>query len=501
MNRDVRKALTSRLKLRIARGYAQRGEKWGIFRLLGYEPAFAAQRALHESRAPRRVVRFGRRGGKTLAAAVELTALLLRPGVRAWVVAPSHDLTERIWREVCRLVCDVLGAQPQRRSDSAPREITLPWGAYLAGKSTMPTAQASLLGDSLDAIVWDECALSPGSVWETRLQPNLADREGWALFTSTPEGYNHFYDKWMLTETDPDWEGFYAPTWANPHIPPTVIEEARRQFTPEAFAQAYEGKFTQLAGRVYPEFDEALHVTQLVYDPVLPIYVTFDFGTTEDSPFVCLWLQETPEDVIRVLRELVVANRSTLECGKLVAETHEEAGYPRAAWATGDPAARDARLTLEAHCPVLPRHGIFYRQHEIEAGIEQIRQRLWPLGSVGRGLRPAPCGSRRLPSVGRGFHPAPEVAGRGSPALQERPSEAAQPRLLIDPGCRQTIREFNLYRRREHVEGTDTQPRPVKEHDHCLDALRYYVMERPVRRRNGPRRRFMANRLAGEPAF
>ena len=516
MNHAPRDPWEQANRLHVARGCAARDDKPGVFEALGYAPAFPAQQALHESRAPRRVVRFGRRGGKTLAAAVELVYLLLQPGKRAWVVAPTHDLTERIWREVCRLLFDVLGLESESRRETAPRELRLPGGSHLAGKSTTGAAQASLVGDSLDGLVWDECALSPGSVWETRLQPNLADHNGWALFTSTPEGYNHFYDKWRLTETDPDWEGFYAPSWENPYLPARTIEEARRQFTPEVFAQAYEAKFTQLAGRVYPEFDEAWHVAQVAFDPDLPLHVTFDFGTTEDSPFACLWLQETAENVIHVLRELVVANRSTAECGELVAAEHEQVAYPRATWATGDPAARDGRLVLEQVCKsVLPPQSIVWQQHTLEAGIEAIRQRLRPLearrsgvspdpslchperseGSVGWQPVPAAGGSRYaagtpVPAtsdggvgpVGRGLCPAPIAEGAGDTEPGLRQLLRVRSRLLIDPACATLIREFNLYRRREHQEGTDLQPRPIKEHDHCLDALRYYVMGGPLKR-------------------
>lgn len=457
-------------RLHAARSCAACGDKAGVFEALGYRPAFAAQQALHDSQAPRRVVRFGRRGGKTLAAAVELVCLLLQPRKRAWVVAPTHDLTERIWREVCRLLFDVLGAKCESWRETMPRELKLPWGSYLGGKSTTGSGQLSLVGDSLDAIVWDECALSPGAVWELRLQPNLADRDGWALFTSTPEGFNHFYNKWQQTQTDPDWEGFYAPSWANPHLPARTIEEARRQFSAEFFAQTYEARFTRLVGRVYPEFEEAVHVRRLAFDADLPLHMTFDFGTTEDSPFVCLWVQETPENVIHVLRELVVANRSTAECGELVVAEHEQAGYPRATWASGDPAARDGRLVLDQVCKaVLPRQGVVWQQHALEAGIEAIRQRLRPLGQAAG-----------LPA--------------SDPAV----------RLLVDPACACLIREFHLYRRREHQEGTDIQPHPIKEHDHCLDALRYYVMGGPLRRSRaadagkgrGPRRSHRASILA-----
>ena len=47
----------------------------------------------------------------------------------------------------------------------------------------------------------------------------------------------------------------------------------------------------------------------------------------------------------------------------------------------------------------------------------------------------------------------------------------AEGKLRFDPGCEQCIREFSLYRWEDG--GSE---RPVKEQDHAMDDLRYFVM-------------------------
>ena len=46
--------------------------------------------------------------------------------------------------------------------------------------------------------------------------------------------------------------------------------------------------------------------------------------------------------------------------------------------------------------------------------------------------------------------------------------------LLFSAGCRRTVEEFQSYLWDETA-AAQGEDRPVKEHDHCMDALRYFV--------------------------
>ncbi len=50
-------------------------------------------------------------------------------------------------------------------------------------------------------------------------------------------------------------------------------------------------------------------------------------------------------------------------------------------------------------------------------------------------------------------------------------------RLYVDPGCRNTIREFGLYRRKKHPDGTFSET-PEDKNNHAMDAARYALASR-----------------------
>src|SRR5262245_49368549 len=75
--------------------------KLALFRDLGYQP-HPGQLEVHRSNAPRRVRCTGVRWGKTLCASMEALGAALEPRERSigWVVAPTYDLSDRVFREV-----------------------------------------------------------------------------------------------------------------------------------------------------------------------------------------------------------------------------------------------------------------------------------------------------------------------------------------------------------------------------------------------------------------
>lgn len=48
------------------------------------------------------------------------------------------------------------------------------------------------------------------------------------------------------------------------------------------------------------------------------------------------------------------------------------------------------------------------------------------------------------------------------------------PMLTVDPSCIQTIAEFEAYQYPD--EGKGNSDKPIKQNDHCMDALRYCLM-------------------------
>jgi hypothetical protein len=62
----------------------------------------------------------------------------------------------------------------------------------------------ALRGRSLAGVVLDEAAFMDAEVWFEVIRPALADKQGWALFISTPDGTaSWFYDLWCYCQEDP----------------------------------------------------------------------------------------------------------------------------------------------------------------------------------------------------------------------------------------------------------------------------------------------------------
>jgi Terminase large subunit, T4likevirus-type, N-terminal len=203
---------------------------------------------VHRSRAARRVLACGARFGKTLCAAHEAIAAMLEPRDRSigWVVAPSYDLAERVFRVLVQIVETHLKHRIVEISAREMRIVITNFGGGVGevrGKSAdRPT---SLLGEGLDWLVVDEAAQLDREVWESFLSQRLVDRKGWALFTSTPRGGGWFLSMYRRGQAgrDPEYESWSSPSAANPYLDPAAVEAERARLPDEVFRQEYEAEF------------------------------------------------------------------------------------------------------------------------------------------------------------------------------------------------------------------------------------------------------------------
>ncbi len=116
-----------------------------------------------------------------------------------------------------------------------------------------------LRGAGLDFVVLDEAAYMPPNTWAEVVRPMLLDRQGGALFLSTPNGRNWFHDLYALGQDaeQADWASFQFPSSANPLIAASEFE-AIHQTTPERIWRAeYLAEFVDDAGVVFRGLREA----------------------------------------------------------------------------------------------------------------------------------------------------------------------------------------------------------------------------------------------------
>lgn len=223
-----------------------RVDREALFGMLGYVP-HEGQWQVHRSTALRRVVACGTRWGKSTVAVYETIAALLEPRERAlgWLVAPTYELTRRVFERVVAVVHGSLRHRV-RRYDPRGHVIVLVnlGGGYSELRARSADRPAGLLGDALDFLVVDECTEVREDVWDEYIAARLIDRDGTALLLSTPTDVGSwFYRQFRRARKDPAYAAFAMPTVTNPHIDPALVEAERARLSPDAFGAQYEARF------------------------------------------------------------------------------------------------------------------------------------------------------------------------------------------------------------------------------------------------------------------
>lgn len=237
----------------------KRLSKESFFRSMDYEP-HEGQWEIHRSSAQRRVVACGVRWGKTIAASMEGLAAAMEPKDRSigWVVAPTYDLADKVFRELVVLVAEHLRHRIITLKEGERRLVLRNMAGGISeirGKSA--DNPISLLGEGLDWVIADEASRLKPSIWEGFLSQRLIDKRGWALLISTPRGKGWFYDAYRRGQgNDPDYESWNHPSWKNPYLNRELIEEERGRLPERVFQQEYGGQFIEGSGSVFRNIRE-----------------------------------------------------------------------------------------------------------------------------------------------------------------------------------------------------------------------------------------------------
>jgi hypothetical protein len=310
------------------------------------------------------------------------------------------------------------------------------------------------------------------------------DKRGRALFITTPEGMNWLHALYQRGrgEGRRDWDVFNSPSGANPHIAKSELQVMRRNMSQFAYAREVLAEFNRSSRVVYPAFCEEKHVRPAAYDPRLQLYRALDFGYT--NPFVCLTIQVGPSDEVRVLDEIYERGKTLTElAGMMQASLAPHYARFRDFWHKGGHMHIRPSLTTRNQKPTtFPTHPLTGAPH-FPASLEAFAQCALPF------CDPAGAGERaHMQSLGLSVQARSRPVSYGIELIRAAlEGDGEKPRLVIDPRCTNLIREFLSYRYPDSGEAassaltTNNQPpttsseAPVKEDDHALDALRYFV--------------------------
>ena len=182
---------------------------------------------------------------------------------------------------------------------------------------------------------------------------------------------------------------------------------------------------------VFDEFDPAVHVQPVDYDPNLPLYRALDFGFV--NPFVCLWIQVDDAGVVRVIDEYV-RSRATIDVHAVEMKSRTPVAEEKVTATFCDPAGKSVNdVTGTSAVRELRALGIAvrFKRSGILEGIELIR----------RTIR----------------------SGDGKSSL------------IVSPRCPRLIEAMECY---HYPESAAPRELPQKDglYDHPIDALRYFFI-------------------------
>jgi len=224
-----------------------------------------------------RVLVAGRRFGKSYLSCIELLrAAISRPGETYFYCAPTYRMAKDIaWKEIKKLI----PREWIKSKNETDLKIELINDSLIELKGT-ENAMA-LRGRSLAGVVLDEAAFMDSEVWFQVIRPALADKQGWALFISTPDGTaSWFYDLWCYVPDDPteEWKRWCYTTIEGGNVPSEEVEAARAQLDTRTFRQEFEASFENLTGLVAVSFNDANISTKAKDITVAPLLLGVDFN-------------------------------------------------------------------------------------------------------------------------------------------------------------------------------------------------------------------------------
>ncbi|MBO7395728.1 MAG: PBSX family phage terminase large subunit [Ruminococcus sp.] len=289
---------------------------------------------------------------------------------------------------------------------------------YLFGGRDEGSA-ALIQGITLSGVFLDEVALMPRSFVEQALaRCSVEGSRMW--FNCNPDDPSHwFYREWIQKADEKNALYLHFTMDDNPSLSEEVRKRYQKLYSGIFYERFVLGKWTAAEGTVYPMFDPAQHVFSGDAPECERYVISCDYGTVNPSSFG-LWGLHM--GVWYRIGEYYYSSRKT--------------GVPR---------------TDEEHYAALEE---LAGEHAIERVIVD------------------PSAASFIECIRRhGRFTAAKAENDVVTGIRRVGAALKDGRLMIHESCSDIIREFGLYRWKEGA-GTDV---PVKENDHAMDDMRYFV--------------------------
>jgi hypothetical protein len=178
----------------------------------------------------------------------------------------------------------------------------------------------ALRGLYLDGVILDEYADMRPRVWGEIIRPLLADRQGWAVFIGTPKGHNAFYEIWRTAQASDKWFAASIRASTSGLLPESELADARQGMTQDQYDQEFECSFEAAIlgayyGKELRQAEESGRVTEVEYDPTLPVYTAWDLGYHDDT---AIWFYQVNQSEVHCIDYYAASGLSIDDYAKAV---------------------------------------------------------------------------------------------------------------------------------------------------------------------------------------
>lgn len=200
-----------------------------------------------QSPAKRKIIRAGRRGGKTVGAAIIAVEAFLAKR-RVLYATPTADQIGRFWHEVTTALAEPIAAKIFNKNETE-HSIEVPGTLNRIRAKTAWNAD-TLRGDFADLLILDEFQLMNEDAWSVVGAPMLLDNNGDAIFIYTPPstrtlGASKAQDKLHAAklfkqaqaDTSGRWQAFHFSSHDNPVLSADALAEITRDMSRLAYEQ------------------------------------------------------------------------------------------------------------------------------------------------------------------------------------------------------------------------------------------------------------------------
>lgn len=461
-----------------------------------------------------KVLACGRRWGKTLLTSLMAVSVLMQENRRVWVVAPDYNLAEKVFREVYSILVTQMkiiipGKQGRARNQKGDYFLQTPWGSVFEAKSM--ENPDSLAGEANDLVIVDEAALDPKieDIFMQMLRPTLMDKNGSAIFISTPRGKNSFYKLFLTGETGKkqrngklaisfnedtglsndmtEWSSFQRTSYDNPLLAATPekskeeVDNAYRSAILSGkalkFKQEYLADFESVSDTCFPGFIEeiterhpAANVVDYIWHPDEgPVYAACDHNFAK--PASTLFAQVNQYGDLIVFDERFTRHTTSYMQAQQILDKERELN--KTAW----------KIWEEEMQVMSVRHTVMFENIVADIAGEQRQlngRSAWD--DFETVLNRRPVGLKQDRETGcnmiRLWMQYPKFDSKGRPLLDKHNEQVTFPKLFITPNCinlRYAL-TTGVFKKTKNGSLKEDYEETPEGYEGLLDALRYLVV-------------------------